>query len=103
MNVQPFSGAAQGTVTIAATATNSSTTLASTAPNQSVARVVNAGASVIFLVFGTGAQTASVTTSLAMLPGTVEVFGKPIGADNVGVICNSGLTSTVYVTCGEGQ
>lgn len=65
-------------------------------------RVANVGANVIFIEQVESAATAaSVTTSVPMLPNTVEVFTFP--NDKVGVAVISAATgNTVYITPGEG-
>lgn len=96
----PFTPSAAGTLTVSATTSNSSVQLAANDTRFECIRIANAGTGTAFVVWGVGAQTASPTTSMPILAGTVEVFSKGL-ADTVGVISSS--TSTVYLTCGEGQ
>lgn len=101
-SINPFTPDSANTKTIAATSTSSSVTLATPDVNSNVMRIVNLGPNTVFLRWGTGAQTA-LTTDMAMLSGTVEVFSKAPGMDTVAAICAGGNSATVYVTCGEGE
>lgn len=101
-STNPFTPSVAGTKTIAATATNTSQALNAVDANVSALRVANAGPNIAFVTWGIGAQTASVTTSVPVMSGTVEVFDKGL-ADTVAVICASTQTATVYVSPGEGQ
>lgn len=64
-------------------------------------RLVNAGASTVFVRWGVGAQTAVAATDMPILSGTTEVFAKGL-ADHLAAITASS-TATLYVTCGEGS
>lgn len=97
MNVQPFSPCG---ATVSLSATTSSSNANITAGNSAL-RVVNSGTGVAFIRWGVGTQTA-VVTDLPILPSSMEVFGIPIGANNVAAITATG-TATVYATPGEGQ
>lgn len=97
-----FTPSTAGTKTVSATSSNSSTALNSADAGCQALRIVNKGPNTIFVIMGVGAQTASVTTSMPMLAGTVEVFTKGL-ADTIGLICNSTETATVYLSPGEGQ
>lgn len=89
--------------TLDATDVSSTPTPASAGPSggHSVMRIVNAGPSTVFIRFGVGAQTA-VTGDMPMLSGTVEVFSKAGDVDTIAAI-TAASTSTIYITCGEGQ
>lgn len=65
-----------------------------------VMRVYNAGTAVVFVRWGTGAQTAT-TADMPVVPGAVEVFAKAPADDTFAGITASS-TATVYITCGEG-
>lgn len=92
----------QNTVNIAVTASNQSLTLVGS-PSQGYQsiRIVNSGTQVIFINFSTGAGTASVSTDMPMLAGTVEVFWLPKQINTINVIAAS-TGSTVYASTGEG-
>lgn len=64
-------------------------------------RLVNSGTATIFIEFVQASQTAALTTSLPMLPNTVEVFTLPTDVTRLSVI-GTGTTNTLYVTYGEG-
>jgi hypothetical protein len=93
-----------GSATLDATDVSSSTTITSamTSYGKDTMRIVNAGPNIVFLVWGTGAQTAT-TGCMPMLPNTIELFSKAWSDNTVAGICASGQTATVYVTCGEGS
>lgn len=66
------------------------------------ARVYNAAPVIAFFRFGANDMDASVSTSMPLGPGAVEVFRVPATAGYVSVVLASG-TGTVYVTPGEGS
>lgn len=62
-------------------------------------RICNLGSTTIFLQFGKDATVAAnSTTSMPMLPGTVEVFLLPNDITNIACV---GISGTVYFTTGE--
>lgn len=103
MNVSPFTPNFSKTKTIAVTQATASATLDATdsGVGNNVIRLFNSGSNVVFVRWGTGTQTA-LTTDMPLMPGTVELFTKAAGTDTIAAICASGLTSTLYITCGEG-
>jgi hypothetical protein len=88
-NVQ-FDGALSSTVT----STNPS-------PISAHVRVVNAGTSPAYIEFGSSSYTASSSTAMPILAGTVEVF-SPGGGKWLSGVCTAGLTTTLYATPGTG-
>src|ERR1700744_3690823 len=100
--VNPFNPSVAGTKTVAATASNTSQALNPGDANVSNLRIANAGPNTAFVTWGVGAQTASATTSVPIMSGTVEVFNKG-NADTVAAICASTQTATVFFSPGEGQ
>ena len=66
----------------------------------STLRLLNSGANVVFVEIHTAAQTASLTTSMPMLPNSVETFNAP---QNAIVSAIAGATgNTLYITPGDG-
>lgn len=102
MNVQPFSPALGGSITIAASTTSAQGTLSSVSSQFSVIRVVNATTGVAFIRFTSVQGEAATSADTAMLSGTVEVFTHTEGQLYVSVVLASG-TGNVYVVAGEGQ
>lgn len=96
-----FTQKAGQSFSVAASTSNANTQLNPTQIGASVYRVYNAGQVPVHVRWGNGAQTAA-TTSMALAPGAVELFGKLPEWDNVAVITSSG-TATVYFTPGEGE
>ncbi len=76
--------------------------LSTITPGTCAIRIVNVGTNVIFVEPVENAATAaSVTTSIPILPNTVEIFTFP--NDKIGLAVISGTAgNTVYVTPGEG-
>lgn len=113
-NVNPFGPNFSKTKKITATSTSSSITFDATDvqgatpggnAGHSVMRIVvlgTAGTGVVFLRWGTGAQTA-LLTDMPILPGMTEVFTKANTVDTVAAITSGSDTATIWVTCGEGQ
>lgn len=65
-------------------------------------RLHNSSSSTVFVAFGaTSSATASVSTSLPLPPGDVEVFTVPFQTAYVAVIA-SAAGGTLYATPGEG-
>lgn len=64
-------------------------------------RLANAGSGTIFIEFGSSAAAPSLTTSMPVLAGTVEIVTPPGGAWVAGV-CAAGVTTTLYITPGSG-
>ena len=88
-------------VNLPSTASPTNTTNAGPVGGNTVLRIANTGTGLAFVRWGVGAQTA-VTTDMPILPGTVEVFGMGLTANNVAAITATGST-TLYITCGDGQ
>ncbi len=116
VNVAPFGPNFSKSKTISATSTSSSVTLdatdvsstptpANSGPSggHSVLRIYNKGPNEAFIRWGVGAQTAIVTTDMALAPGVVEVFSKAGDVDTVAAITSGSDTATIRITCGEGQ
>lgn len=76
--------------------------LSAITPGVCALRVANIGTAVVFVEQVESAATAAtITTSVPVLPNTVEVFTFP--NDKIGLaLIGSGVGSTVYVTPGEG-
>jgi len=65
-------------------------------------RVHNSSSSTVFVAFGgSNTVTASVSTSLPLPPGDVEVFTTPQGTTYIAVIA-AAAGGTLYATLGEG-
>ena len=99
--LQPLSPIAGSGATISATQTSS------TAINDlgNVVEVHNSGANEVFVRIGPGAQTA-VTTDFPLANGERRTFSKaqnPASSWEIGTICNSGETATVYIATGHGE
>ncbi len=90
------------TVNAAVGTSSSFIDLSAITPGVCAIRVANVGANVIFIEQVEAAATAaSVTTSVPILPNTVEVFTFP--NDKIGVAVIAAATgNTVYITPGEG-
>ena len=96
---QPVGGVAN-TSTIAVTASNQPLTLSPAVGSDGGSiRIANVGTQTVFLAFGTG--TASVTTSMPIPAGGVEVFSCPGGLSTLSVIA-AATGSTLYATPGTG-
>lgn len=63
-------------------------------------RVLNAGSNTIFIAIGDSTVTAATTTSMPILPYSVETFMFPNEATNVAAIAAS-TGNTMYITTGE--
>jgi hypothetical protein len=68
--------------------------------SDNIVRIYNGGTGVVFIRWGTTAQTA-VATDMAIAPGAVEVFTKN-NATRLAAIASSG-SGTLYITTGNGQ
>lgn len=114
MVMVPFKPSTGKTKTLSATSSSSSVafdavdvsstpTTANSGPSggHSVMRVYNAGPSVVFCRWGTGAQTAT-TGDMPLIPGVVELFDKA-GSDDTFAGITAASTATVYISCGEGS
>ena len=64
-------------------------------------RIFNSSTATAFIAFGQSGVTASTSTSLPMLPNSVEVFSIPFNTSYVAAI-GSATNGTVYITQGEG-
>lgn len=99
--VRPF-GQVGNTVNVAVTTAGSDRVAVTRSGigTQSV-RIVNVGAQTIFLNFGKDATvTASATTGMPMLGGTVETFLLPNDITHIAAVA-AATGSTMYVTTGE--
>lgn len=85
------------TVKIAATTANAQQTIG----KGNRIRVANPGTVAVFFAYGPAAQTASITTSMPILPGTVETFECTTEDTFLAGITISG-SADLYVTPGEG-
>lgn len=92
------SGGPNTTVNLAVTA--SSGNVAAKNGSTSSLRIVNSGANTVFIEISTAAQTASLTTSMPMLPNSVEVFNAPWEAVVSAIAGATG--NTLYITPGDG-
>ena len=93
-----------GNVTVNLAVTASSQTLICSTDNSSTQfRVVNIGTQTVFLAYGTAGTTpvATVSTCIAMVAGSVEVFTFPQNVVLAAIAGNTG--STIYVTPGIGN
>lgn len=86
------------TVSLAASTTSANVSLGSGTGNS--LRVYNPTASIAFVRWGGGAQTAT-TSDLPIAPGSVEEFRKS-NSDNVAAILAAG-SGTLYFTPGSGD
>jgi len=95
---------ANSTVNLAVTGSSSSVTIqgvdGSSGP---VLRIVNVGTNTVFIAWaGPGtAATASLTTSMPMLPNSVETFTLPTNTTQLSAIAAT-TGNTLYITRGEG-
>lgn len=64
-------------------------------------RIANTGTAVAFVEFGESTIAATTTTSVPILPNTVEVFSVNPVQTHVAAITVSG-TTTLYITTGRG-
>lgn len=102
MTIAPFQPAptAASTTALAVTAANQTMTLLPNGGNRDASlRLANIGSQVVFVALGT--VTASVSTSMPILPNTVEVFTLPGGISTLSVIA-AATGSTLYATIGQG-
>jgi hypothetical protein len=95
-----FKPAGAGSVNVAA-GTVSANVQVQSGQNARHIRVANSGSVTVFVEFGTTNSTAaSLTTSVPVLAGSVEIFSAPY--EYAAAITASG-TATVYFTPGEGM
>lgn len=89
-----------GTPTVKITAGAASANVAVNTNTRTV-RVVNSASAPVFIEIGGAGVTASASTSMPVLAGATETFGK--GANGfIAVICPAGA-GDVFFTCGEGM
>jgi hypothetical protein len=86
------------TQTVSASDPNTNMTLNGPLGAKSI-RIYNSGASTVYW-WTTG--VAEVTTGVPMPSGAIETFSLGQDVTNIGLICATGQTATVYVTVGEG-
>jgi hypothetical protein len=86
------------TVSLAATGTTSRVQV-QPGPNSKAMRVYNSGTVAVFVACGDVASVASLTTSLPIAPGTVEVLGC---AQQYVAGITAGTAATLYITPGDG-
>ena len=82
--------------------TTSSAVIADTNGNRTQYRIANLGSNTVYFTYGPPGTTptASLTTSVAMLGGTVEVFTLPANAVIAAIAAATG--NTLNITPGEG-
>jgi hypothetical protein len=99
MNTQPFAIGQTTKIAVTSTSQNVVIDSATKFPNQTARVVVTTGN--VYLRFTSNAtDTASVTTDMPVLSGTVETFSK---GDNCNIAIVADTTATVWVTVGEGM
>lgn len=92
----------QASVSVTGSTTASLTPFpASTVISVDTARVVNTGTVVAYIKFGDATVVADATTSIALLPGVIEVFDPPNSATYFSVYAPTG-SPVVNVTVGVG-
>lgn len=96
MTLKTFAPKGDATVPLTATVVTASATIDKFS---NACRVYNAGPSMAFIRFSTGAASA-LTTDMPLPAGSVETFTKG-SADTVAAICAAG-TASLYFTNGEG-
>lgn len=96
----PFHPSPDDTLELSATSTTSRVTLAP--GNGANVRIVAPAANdVVFIQFG-GSTVEATEAKMPILPGTIEIFDVPPGAQYVAGICASTETGTLYLTVGQG-
>lgn len=90
------------TATATAATTTAATALVLPSPvgRRFQVRVVNVGATPVFINFGT-AGVAATTASMPVAAGATNIFSVPEGTTHVGTIVGTG-TAVIYFTAGEG-
>jgi hypothetical protein len=93
--------------TVTRTVTTSSARVALTDPgkfgSKFQVRVVNAGSYKAFITPGTSTVTSAVATGMPVLAGNVEVFTVNGGVTDIAAICDTGESTTLYITSGYGE
>ena len=89
------------TVNVAVTTTSQLLAIPNTPLGTRSLRIVNSGTQNIFLDFVTTTGTSVATTSMPMLPGSIEVFTFGNDITHIAVIAGA-VGSTIYITPGEG-
>jgi hypothetical protein len=92
-------GATVNIATVGTTSTRVQRTLSGQGGDE--IRVANTGTAVAFVEFGASTIDATVTASLPILPGAVEVFSVNPMQTHVAAITASG-TTTLYISTGRG-
>ena len=95
--------------TIAIAVTGTASTSVALPSIGSVIRIVNSGSSTAYVSIGGASQTATVPTASAaitcipVLPSSDNVFSIPDDSVyNISAICDTSLTTTLFVSVGEG-
>lgn len=107
-SLPPFKPATtKNTVLLTYAGSSASTAVAIPASGQigQSVRVYNNTGDTIYLVFGVGTTTATVTNGIPILNGTVEILRIPddAGYTFFAAIPKSSVTGSVYLTVGEGN
>lgn len=100
MSNEPFAIPPAATVKLAATDATGRVAISTVQGHQ--IRIHNAGSSSVFVAFGDVTIVGSLTTSVPIPAGDIEVFTIPLGTTYVAGICNTGETTNVYFTRSNG-
>lgn len=92
---------ASSTATAATTTAATALTLPTTLGRRWQVRVVNVGATPVFIVFGVVGVTAT-TAGTPVAAGATNIFSVPEGTTHVATIVGTG-TAVIYFTAGEGS
>lgn len=99
--MRAFYASAGGTTAVTAGTSSATTLLEDRSINYSDhVRVVNASNGIIFIAFGGSSVTASLTSSIPILPGEVDIFS--LTGPYVAVIASAVASAPIYFTPGEG-
>ena len=97
----PFVPYLAKTQSIAVTSASTNITFtAAVAPTQLL--ITNSGSGLCFVRYGVGAQTASITTDMPILPGTQAIVSCAGSTTGFAAISIGAATTTLYVTPGYG-
>ena len=86
------------TLTLAVTATSGNASFNAANANASVVEFLNAGSNPCFVTFGATATTSDYPIGA----GQRRVISKPPGVLQISAICGATLSTTLYVTAGQG-
>ena len=87
------------TLTLAVTATSGNASFAAAGTAASVIEVQNLGTLPCFIAFGATATTAGYPIGA----GQAKVLSKAPGQAQIAAICGAGLSTTLYITAGQGR